>query len=94
MADGKGCKCGAYGSCECGCPDVDWTPQEVYDLRARVKELESKPKRPVSEERLEKIIRHVYLEYIYTDKPHGLSDKDIAIIAKAILADLNEKEDL
>lgn len=39
MADGKGCKCGAYGACECGCPDVDWTPQEVYDLRKRLSHL-------------------------------------------------------
>lgn len=39
MSDGKGCKCGAYGSCECGCPDVDWTPQEVYDLRKRLSHL-------------------------------------------------------
>ena len=42
MADGKGCRCGAYGSCECGCPDVDWTPQEVYDLRAKLEEAETK----------------------------------------------------
>ncbi len=47
MADGKGCRCEARGACECGC-EADWTPQEVYDLRAklkhqdeRVKELES-----------------------------------------------------
>jgi hypothetical protein len=33
MADGKGCKCAAYSESECGC-DADWTPQEVYDLRA------------------------------------------------------------
>jgi predicted RNase H-like nuclease (RuvC/YqgF family) len=33
MSNGKGCKCGAYGSYECGCEDVDWTPQEIYDLR-------------------------------------------------------------
>jgi hypothetical protein len=33
MADGKGCKCAAHSASECGC-DVDWTPQEVYDLRA------------------------------------------------------------
>ena len=42
MADGKGCKCGAYGSCECGCPDIDWTPQEIYDLRAKLKKVETK----------------------------------------------------
>ena len=39
MSDGKGCKCGAYGSNECGC-GADWTPQEVYDLRERVRVLE------------------------------------------------------
>jgi hypothetical protein len=33
MADGKGCKCEAHSESECGC-DADWTPQEVYDLRA------------------------------------------------------------
>lgn len=33
MADGKGCKCAAHSKSECGC-DADWTPQEVYDLRA------------------------------------------------------------
>ena len=33
MADGKGCKCAAYSESECAC-DADWTPQEVYDLRA------------------------------------------------------------
>jgi hypothetical protein len=38
VADGKGCTCGAYGSCECGC-DADWTPQEIYDLREAVKKL-------------------------------------------------------
>lgn len=31
MADGKGCRCYASGEAECGC-DVDWTPQEFYDL--------------------------------------------------------------
>lgn len=29
---GKGCVCGAYGQCECGC-GVDWTDPEVYKLR-------------------------------------------------------------
>jgi hypothetical protein len=33
MADGKGCTCAAHSESECGC-DADWTPQEVYDLRA------------------------------------------------------------
>lgn len=33
MADGEGCKCAAHAEAECGC-DADWTPQEVYDLRA------------------------------------------------------------
>ncbi len=36
MADGKGCVCLAYSSSECAC-DADWTPQEIYDLRKRLK---------------------------------------------------------
>ena len=39
MADGIGCKCCAYNESECGC-GIDWTPQEIYDLRARIAELE------------------------------------------------------
>ena len=34
MADGKGCECNANCEGECACKNVDWTPQEVYDLRA------------------------------------------------------------
>lgn len=33
MADGKGCICWANSYSECGC-DADWTPQEVYNLKA------------------------------------------------------------
>jgi hypothetical protein len=33
MSDGKGCKCHAHCEHECCC-DADWTPKEVYDLRA------------------------------------------------------------
>ena len=33
MADGMGCMCQAHDWSECGCLGVDWTPQEVYDLR-------------------------------------------------------------
>src|SRR6185312_10253915 len=36
--DGVDCTCAAWGACECGC-DADWTPAEVYKLRARVQEL-------------------------------------------------------
>lgn len=39
--DGRDCRCGAYGSCECACDDVDWTPAEVYRLRAKLKCAES-----------------------------------------------------
>lgn len=31
---GKKCRCEARSSYECGCDDVDWTPKEVYELRA------------------------------------------------------------
>ena len=33
MSDGIDCKCAAHNESECGC-GADWTPQEVYDLRA------------------------------------------------------------
>jgi len=38
---GKGCLCGAGRADDCVCDGVDWTPHEVYELRARIKELES-----------------------------------------------------
>jgi len=37
---GIGCQCGAYSESECGCPDVDWTPTEVYKLRSIIEEME------------------------------------------------------
>lgn len=40
MADGQGCTCYAYGPSECACA-ADWTPQEIYDLRAEVKRLKT-----------------------------------------------------
>lgn len=36
---GSGCECGAYSEAECGCPDVDWTPSEVYALRKTAEEV-------------------------------------------------------
>ena len=36
---GMTCQCGAYNENECGCPDVDWTPSEVYKLRALLTDL-------------------------------------------------------
>jgi hypothetical protein len=36
---GEGCQCSARCSCECGC-DVDWTPKEVYELRATISDME------------------------------------------------------
>jgi len=38
LSDGRGCECGAHNEHECGC-GVDWTRQEVYDLREEVKQL-------------------------------------------------------
>ncbi len=40
MSDGKGCKCHAHCEHECSC-DADWTPKEVYDLRAEVAALKA-----------------------------------------------------
>ena len=36
---GKGCQCSAYNESECGC-DVDWTPKEVYELKATIVDME------------------------------------------------------
>ena len=33
MSDGQGCKCGAYGACECGCVDVDWTSSNEIEYK-------------------------------------------------------------
>lgn len=38
MADGIGCKCFASYQGECAC-DADWTPSEVYELRAHINDL-------------------------------------------------------
>jgi len=35
MSDGKDCRCHAHCEHECSC-DADWTPKEVYDLRAEL----------------------------------------------------------
>lgn len=40
MSDGKGCRCAANSEFECGCEGVDWTPHEVYYLRAKCADLE------------------------------------------------------
>jgi hypothetical protein len=36
---GQGCLCHAHSEAECGC-DVDWTPREVYELRATISDME------------------------------------------------------
>jgi hypothetical protein len=40
VSDGKGCRCNAHCEHECCC-DADWTPKEVYDLRAEVAALKA-----------------------------------------------------
>jgi len=37
--EGKGCICMARSAYECGCCNADWTPLEVYTLRAEIAEL-------------------------------------------------------
>ena len=37
--DGQGCRCSAQDYGDCGCPGVDWTPREVYELRIEVDDL-------------------------------------------------------
>lgn len=34
MSDGVGCNCYARCSSECACENVDWTPKEVFELKA------------------------------------------------------------
>jgi hypothetical protein len=38
---GEGCLYHAHSEEECGC-DVDWTPREVYELRAIISDLETR----------------------------------------------------
>jgi hypothetical protein len=46
---GKGCMCHAHSESECGC-DVDWTPREVYELRAQRDRLAEAIKRYIAED--------------------------------------------
>lgn len=39
MSDGKGCLCAARSSADCACPDVDWTPRELVEVRKELAEL-------------------------------------------------------
>ena len=41
MADGDGCRCWASNAVQCGCPGVDWTPQELIDARVTIAELKA-----------------------------------------------------
>lgn len=29
--NGRGCNCGAYGECECGCENADWNNYSLYN---------------------------------------------------------------
>ena len=43
MSNGQGCTCNAWSENECAC-GADWTPQEVYDLRAENNRLKAENK--------------------------------------------------
>ena len=43
MSNGQGCTCNAWSENECAC-GADWTPQEVYDLRAENERLKAENK--------------------------------------------------
>ena len=43
MSNGQGCTCNAWAANECAC-GADWTPQEVYDLRAENNRLKAELK--------------------------------------------------
>lgn len=70
---GKGCKCAAHSQEECGCPDVDWTPREVYELRAE-------------NQRLRKFAEFVLDSYCWEDgaEPDGADLQDKAEELKLI----------
>ena len=68
----------AYSSSECAC-DADWTPQEVYDLKAENKRLR---------EALEKIRSADYLftcDNFAIGKPADMALRDIKKIVKEAL---------
>ena len=48
MGNGEDCVCAAHSEGECGC-GADWTSSEVYELRARIAELEKELKRVTDE---------------------------------------------
>ena len=48
MGNGEDCVCAAYSESECGC-GADWTSSEVYELRARIVELEKELERVTDE---------------------------------------------
>ena len=41
---GKGCKCSAYSSDECGCGDIDWTDPDIYKLKIALHDAIDSPK--------------------------------------------------
>ena len=43
MSNGQGCTCNAWAANECAC-GADWSPQEVYDLRAENNRLKAENK--------------------------------------------------
>jgi len=75
---GKGCMCTAYDQSECGCPDVDWTPKEVYVLRAKLADHEAALK--AKEEEIKALeLRHEAEIQVNFDKHQQLKDKDARI---------------
>ncbi len=48
----------------------------------------------MGEEEIEEAIKDIYLQKIYTDKPHGLSDEDIQIFAHFLLHKIPKGEDI
>lgn len=41
MVDRRGCTCAAQSENECGCPNVDWTPWEIYNLQKALKRIQA-----------------------------------------------------
>lgn len=93
MSDGKGCQCAAYSSSDCGCPNVDWTPQEIYDLREKVKALDQKLSVALKDaERYKQTLESVVVKYKGGEYKTAKLDEMKNEKLRVIIEELNKAE--